>query len=218
MTVVASRDFRTILRFAKLARLLHAVRRIDVERWEIRFDGPASVLRQTRRYGVSLARFFPCLLICRDWRMIAGIELGRRRMTRLELSSEDRLQGHRPRPDEFDSDLEEAFAAKWGPEPREGWTLIREGAILERGQHAFIPDFELRHESGRRVLLEIVGFWTPEYLEAKRATLARFHDEPIVVAVADAIGDSIPIAGAIGFKSALKLAPVLERLREIASS
>ena len=32
---------------------------------------------------------------------------------------------------------------------------------------SFLPDFTLRHADGREALVEIVGFWTPEYLEAK---------------------------------------------------
>jgi hypothetical protein len=40
---------------------------------------------------------------------------------------------------------------------------------------------------GREVLLEIVGFWTPEYLEAKRQTLRRFREHRIVLVVAERI-------------------------------
>ncbi len=44
---------------------------------------------------------------------------------------------------------------------------------MAEGQTAFVPDFVFRHEGGREVLFEIVGFWTPRYLERKRETLAR---------------------------------------------
>jgi len=32
-----------------------------------RFDGPASVLRKTRRYGVAMAKFLPALIDFRGW-------------------------------------------------------------------------------------------------------------------------------------------------------
>ena len=32
---------------------------------------------------------------------------------------------------------------------------------------AFIPDFVLRHPSGARVHLEVLGFWTPEHLRER---------------------------------------------------
>ena len=58
-----------------------------------------------------------------------------------------------------------------GAEARDGWTLVREGEVLHEGQKVFVPDFVFRHDDGRVVLMEIIGFWTPEYLEAKAATL-----------------------------------------------
>ena len=35
------------------------------------------------------------------------------------------------------------------------------------GDELFLPDFTMRHADGREALVEVVGFWTPEYLEAK---------------------------------------------------
>ena len=73
MTIWVGEDFKIVLRYAKLARLMHTIERSG-SGCLIRFDGPASVLRQTRRYGVSMARFLPALLACNSWRMHALIE------------------------------------------------------------------------------------------------------------------------------------------------
>jgi hypothetical protein len=218
MTVWASEDFKIILRYAKLARLMHTIARGGDGTYCFRFDGPASVLRQTRRYGVAMARFLPALVACRGWRMHAVIRTRRRGFTLgLDLGAGDGLHSHLPPPDEFDSLVEEAFAGKWGPEPREGWRLVREGEILHRGQKVFVPDFVLRHESGKSVLMEIVGFWTPEYLQAKFATLQAFRDQPILLAVAESSGRALPELGAqaIPFKTALGIKDVLERLQAV---
>ncbi len=43
----------------------------------------------------------------------------------LDLSSADGLSSHLPAPAAFDSRVEEAFAEKWGSEPRDGWRLVR---------------------------------------------------------------------------------------------
>jgi len=45
MTVTAGDDFKTILRYAKLARLLHEIVRLGPSKYRITFSGPASVLR-----------------------------------------------------------------------------------------------------------------------------------------------------------------------------
>jgi hypothetical protein len=62
----------------------------------------------------------------------------------------------------FDSAIErEFYELGFG-----GWAVKREPTVLQAGQYAFIPDFSLEKD-GLRVYVEIVGFWTPEYLKHK---------------------------------------------------
>ena len=103
----------------------------------------------------------------------------------LQLSPEDGLTSNVAPADLFDSQLEEKFCRKWGDDPREGWRLYRECVVLYQNQKVFVPDFLFVHEDGRKVALEIVGFWTPEYLSAKKKTLAAFSNQSIIPAVAD---------------------------------
>jgi predicted nuclease of restriction endonuclease-like RecB superfamily len=213
MTVVATEDLKTIVRYAKLARLLHEIVRLGPSTYRITFSGPASVLRETRRYGVNFARFLPALLACKGWTMTADLPTPWKTPAKLVVSAEDGFTSHLPPTQEFDSALEESFAARFGPQ-RDRWQLIREGEILHDRQKTFVPDFTFRHEDGTEVLLEIVGFWTPEYLAGKRETLRRFRDHRILIAVPKsslrdgaAIGDNVLV-----YKSALKLPPVLAAL------
>lgn len=218
MTVWATRDFKTILRYAKLARLMHTIERRGEDHYVLRFDGPASVVRPTRRYGACMARFLPALVACRGWRMHAVIQTARRGwQLSLDLSDADGLHSHLPAPEEFDSGVEEAFAVKWGDQAHEGWRLLREAEILHRGQKVFMPDFVFRHEDGRTALLEIVGFWTPEYLAAKTQTLAAFAAYPILLAVARQAEKKLPPLpeSTIIYRTALLLEDVLARLRSL---
>ncbi|MCU0289555.1 MAG: DUF790 family protein [Acidobacteria bacterium] len=215
MVVWVGSDFKTILRYAKLARLIHTIQPLEPGRYRFIFEGPASILHNTRRYGIYMAKFLPALLACSDWKMEARIQTRRKGFTAsFQLSTADILKSHLPAPEEFDSSYEETFAGKWGDENREGWRLIREGGILQKGQKVFIPDFVLEHEDGRRVYLEIVGFWTPEYLQAKFESLRVFSEHHILVAAAEAAAEKIPglPANAILFKSSLNIKDVLSRL------
>jgi len=45
--------------------------------------------------------------------------------------------------------------------------LAREVTPVDLGEEVLLPDFTLQHEDGREALVEIVGFWAPEYLERK---------------------------------------------------
>ncbi len=216
MIVSATDDFKTILRYAKLAHLLHDIVRSGPSKYRITFSGPASVLHETRRYGVNFARFLPVLLACKGWKMTASVKTPWNRSAKLVISDKDGFTSHLPSPDEFDSTLEESFAKKFGSE-RNGWQLIREGRILHDHQKTFVPDFTFRHKNGTEVLLEIVGFWTPEYLAHRRETLQQFRHHRIIIAVPEKnlreganIGENVLV-----YKTVLKLTPLMEILEKI---
>jgi len=217
MIVWTATDFKTVLRYAKLAKLMHTIERRDDGVYQIQLDGPASTLRKTTRYGVYMAKFLPALISCSDWKMCARIRSGKKNwFTEFNLSHRDNYHSHLPPPADFDSSVEEGFLEKWGTESREGWTLIREGEILWQGQKVFFPDFVLTHEDGRRVLLEIVGFWTPQYLLEKARTLGLFKEYHILLLVDQSIAEKLPELPlkVITYKSAVRLKDVLAYLQE----
>lgn len=216
VVVTATRDLKTIVRYAKLARLLHEIERLGPSRYRIVFSGPASVLRETRRYGVNFARFLPALLACKDWELAARVQTPWKATAKLLISDADRFTSHLPAPQEFDSALEESFGDKFGP-ARNGWRLIREDDILHEHQATFVPDFTFRHDDGTEVFLEIVGFWTPEYLEEKRRTLRRFQRHRILLAVPkDSLRENAQITNqVVVYKTSLKIEPVLTALESI---
>lgn len=216
MTIAATEDLKTIVRYAKLARLLLDIVRLGPSRYRIDLTGPASILRQTRRYGVNLARFLPALLACRGWRMTARLETPWKTRATLAVDATDGFTTHLPAPEEFDSALEESFARKFGPE-RNGWQLIREGDILHDRQKTFVPDFTFRHNDGTEVFLEIVGFWTPEYLAHRRQTLRQFRHHQILIALPKtSVRDDAMIGpNVLVYRTALKLTPLIEALERI---
>ena len=216
MRITARHDYKAIIRAAKLSHLMHAATRKG-DGFEFLFDGPASLHRETQRYGVWIAGVIPTLLLCRDWELRATIRRfkGSKWQPSLSVTSNDRYKSSLKALPEFDSELERVFTEKWGVEPREGWTLRRESEPRFVEQKAFFPDFTLTHETGTKVLFEIVGHWTPEYLAQKRKTLEMFRAEPLLLAVkensAESYGDlGMPV---VPFKTSLKLEPVVAALR-----
>jgi len=53
------------------------------------------------------------------------------------------------------------------------------------GAEVMIPDFAIEHPDGRRAILEIVGFWTPEYLDAKLEKIRKVEADNFVLAVSE---------------------------------
>lgn len=88
----------------------------------------------------------------------------------------------------YDSATESAFAKRFlalAPD----WDLVREPEPIPVGGTLVFPDFALVHRRNpsRRWLLEIVGFWTPEYLRSKLARLREARIERLVLCVSDAL-------------------------------
>src|SRR5919112_2005156 len=87
-------------------------------------------------------------------------------------SAEKEVVGSFPYNDSnFDSAVEEKFAKRF-EQADTGWRLAREPdpIVLSNGG-AFIPDFVFE-KYDKKIYLEIVGFWTKEYLERKLQKLA----------------------------------------------
>jgi predicted nuclease of restriction endonuclease-like RecB superfamily len=182
LEIRARDDLKEIIRFAKLARLMHRIT-FENNGYRIELDGPASLLQRTTRYGVSMAKFLPGLLSCKGWSAHAFIKRPRWGGLSFRLDDSSGLHSEVVPAEEFDSKLEEAFYREWSELANCDWQLQRESRILHAGQQIFIPDFEAIHKSGRRVLIEIVGFWTPEYLSHKMHILEQFRDQSIVLLV-----------------------------------
>jgi uncharacterized protein len=182
VSVEARADYKHILQYARLARLLHRVERTR-RGYRFVFDGPNSVLRHTRAYGVDFAKFLAALVQAREWRLTAEIALHRDwRPFTLSLSPADGLTSRVPAPALFDSSLEEALARAFGVE-RGGWRLQREATVLETAGALIVPDFVFRHADGTEVVLELVGYWTPEYIEEKFRKLTSVRGPNLIVAV-----------------------------------
>jgi predicted nuclease of restriction endonuclease-like RecB superfamily len=115
LKITARKDYKAIIRAAKLSNLMHsAVPKGDG--FEFLFDGPASLHRDTQRYGVWMARVIPTLLLCRDWELRAKIRRFKQSNWQplLIVTSKDLYRSSLKALPEFDSALEKGFTEKWG--------------------------------------------------------------------------------------------------------
>ncbi len=188
MQLVAERNiparYQQLFRLIKFHRLIHQITGDPEHGYEVELDGPASVLQCTTRYGLDMAVFLPALLWCTKWRMKAAIQEpdGKTRWLVLD-SATTRLVSHYKDQPLYDSALERIFAERF-ERLDSSWRLERETEIIHVGQMVLIPDFRFRHrEDGRTALLEIVGYWRPEYLRRKFAKLAAAGRGDLVVAL-----------------------------------
>lgn len=183
--IAAEGDVRALVRAAKLRGLLCSATPGDPGR-SVRLDisGPYVLFRHTLVYGRALSSLVSRAARCSRFELRALCALrSERDLVELRVRSGDPIVPASPgKP--YDSKVEERFArdfAKIAPD----WDLLREPEAVPVGGGFIFPDFVLRHRRHRErcYLLEIVGFWTPEYLERKLSGLRRAGIERFVLCV-----------------------------------
>lgn len=184
VTVHVREHVRSVVRFAKLLRLLCTYAE-SARGTTLRVSGPLSLFRQTTKYGRALASFLPSLLSTPGWAIEARCVLGERRL-RFLASASDPLARPHALPRATDSRVEERLLSdvrRLGSE----WSISRESAAVPLPDGGvFFPDFTLARGEDR-VLVELVGYYTPEYLASKLRALEAARDRRLVVLVDDAL-------------------------------
>jgi predicted nuclease of restriction endonuclease-like RecB superfamily len=159
--------------------------------YHITLHGPISpFVTSTIRYGLQFAKFMPALLLCERWSMVADVQppgIPSREPLRYVLNEQTELRTHFKASGAFDSQLEADFAAefeeKYGRAERV-WELAREDELIVVGDTVMIPDFSFTHrKDGRRALLEIVGFWHPNYLRRKLEKVRQAERKDLILLV-----------------------------------
>jgi predicted nuclease of restriction endonuclease-like RecB superfamily len=171
--ISAEGNIRALVRLAKLRGLICTVHESSSGGPPVlELSGPLSIFRRTLLYGRALAEMVPLLSWCPRFHFEASCVFRRRPATLVLSTGAPIFPSREPR--HFDSRLEERFARDFGRLATD-WDLVREPEPVRAGGGLVFPDFLLRHRTNpdRRFLLEIVGFWTRDYLERKLSALRK---------------------------------------------
>ena len=212
--------YKQLFKFIKFYRLIHAINGDLDAGYEIVLDGPLSMFRHSQKYGFQMAVFLPALLLCTRWQMRAEIPRPDGRRQEFIIDDSAPLNSHYRDQTIYDSLLEETFARRFDAAKTE-WELERESEIINLKETVMIPDFTFRHPSGRTALLEIVGFWRPDYLRRKLEKLKKARRKDLIVAVSRDLNvseeDFSDVAGEVFFfKNRIQPREVLGHLEQIA--
>ena len=212
-------EYRRLFRHLKFHGLMYAVEGHLDDGYQIYVDGPASLFKQTRKYGLQMAVFLPALLRVSRWEMEAVLQRDDQEL-RYRLDSQSPLKPLGVALPTYDSLLEERFVHRW-EKLATPWALEREVEIVDLKGTVFVPDFALRHADGRIAHVEIMGFWHPDYLRRKLDKLRRAAMPDLIVAVSERLNvgadDFRDIPGPVlFFKGKLEPRAVLEALERLA--
>ena len=191
--------------------------------YRLLLDGPLSIFGSTRKYGLRLAKFLPGLLLTSPWRLTASVDW-KGRDALLELDSERGLSSHYlgPKDAHEGDEVRAAFVRAWDrAKDTAGWSLRGGAGIVPFPEHktALVPDFTLEKD-GRRIHLEILGFWSERNLIERVALVreARQRGNPVLIAASDKLGASPEAlseaaeSGVVLFKERLAVKDVLAAL------
>jgi predicted nuclease of restriction endonuclease-like RecB superfamily len=163
MEIQIEDNYQPVFRKIKQLGLIYSI-----QDGKISLEGPLSLFKLTEKYGSAFARLLPTIMESTRWSLRASIsrktfqgkriydftlDHTRRAIFGTELETAEIA---------FDSAIEKEFYLLGFKD----WVVKREPAVLKAGQYAFIPDFSLER-NGTRIYVEIIGFWTPEYLKHK---------------------------------------------------
>lgn len=216
-------EYKLLFRYLKLFQLMTYVEGDADHGFTITIDGPTSLFKPSTRYGLAIAKLLPALLHVTKWSLTATLQsrdpyTGTPKTGRFSLNDNCGLETHYPPGKPYDSMLEAAFANRWDALKTE-WILEREVDLIPIPGSVMIPDFRLVHPDGRIFLLEIIGFWRPEYLQKKFAQVRRAECDNLIIAISERLNlekagvkvANVP-AKVIWFKEKLSPKAVLEVL------
>ena len=182
-------EYKLLFRYLKLFQLMAYIEGDADHGFTITIDGATSLFKPSTRYGLAIAKMIPALLHVTKWSLSATLQTrdfytNNWKTGKFSLDANCGLVSHYPPGKPYDSMLEEAFASRWESLKSE-WVLEREVDLIPIPGSVMIPDFRLVHPDGRSLLLEIVGYWRPEYLQKKFSQVRRAERDDLILAISE---------------------------------
>nr|MDO8132764.1 DUF790 family protein [Candidatus Njordarchaeum guaymaensis] len=220
-------NYQKIFGNIKRLGLMYFVEAVGAESYRITVEGPMALMKMTEKYGTSIAKLIPIILGSEYWKIKADILRRREGFPRVygfELNSKEvegqleEVRESNVERNHFDSYVEEKFWKDFSA-MESGWTIKREPEpLILIGGTVMIPDFSFEKD-GVKVYLEVVGFWTKEYLEKKIQKLRQLSLSNMIIAVDKKLGSQRKLSGLLGdiiiFERTVPLKPIVERLKRI---
>jgi uncharacterized protein len=193
LTINAHRNvpgqYKLLFRYLKLFQLMTYIEGDADHGFTIKVDGPTSLFKASTRYGLAIAKLIPAILHVTKWSLSSTLQTkdfytGNLKVGRFSLTDQCGLETHYPPGKAYDSMLEASFVDRWEKLKTE-WILEREVELLPIPGSVMIPDFRLVHPDGRSYILEIVGYWRPEYLQKKFAQVHKSGCKNLILAISE---------------------------------
>lgn len=214
--------YRELFRRIKFFQLMYQVKGNTEDGYELELDGPMSLFKSCQKYGLQMANFLPTLLHCSEWSLTATVLWGKARQEKqFSLSHETGLEPYHWLTGQWQPE-EMQFLKKRFAKLKTDWVLSEEPELVDLGgRGVLVPDYVFIHPpTGKRVLMEIFGFWRKGGL-ATRLELLKQHGPPnVLLALSEELHVEEELTGDLPqevytFRSIPNAREVVERLDEM---
>lgn len=177
---------RAIVRHAKLKGLICTVHKPREDNSGedicIYLSGPLALFQKTCMYGKALAELVPMLSWCKNFELRAKCSPEDNELELVIKPGDPIFPQNKPK--EFDSKIELRFFRDFQKKAID-WDLIREPKPFEAGSALIFPDFMIKHRRKKNLCwyLEIVGYWTTEYLQNKISKLKKAKINNMIICI-----------------------------------
>jgi predicted nuclease of restriction endonuclease-like RecB superfamily len=124
----------------------------------VHIDGPMSVLKQTKSYGVKLATFLPALLLLESFELVADVRWKRRRYTFTVTPADGLVTHYNPRGGWVPRELTQLRERLQETLPEDIQVVDAAYVAALGGRQVYVPDFEFRRGEDR-CYLEVLWPW-----------------------------------------------------------
>ena len=181
---------RRLFKYVKFFRLLaQAERNVSTGGIRLTIDGPASVLDQSKKYGLQLASFFPAVCSLKHWRIWADVQWKEQPM-KLKLDETSGLVTTYHNFTAYAPEEIKLFERHFR-ETSARWRMTEDTPFLmgEKNE-VFFPDFSFVDAGGRVVHLELFHRWHVTQLMRRLDFCEKHPEMPMVIGVDRALLNS----------------------------
>ncbi len=189
---VATADAPRLRRLFKYLRFFQLLATIETEdssqddnllRMHLIVDGPASILDQSKRYGLQLAAFFPAVCSVERWSIEAEVSWKNHSRVLLRLNQDSRLECPYHNFAAYVPDEIRLFHQHFQDTVTE-WKIVGNTPFLRgEGREVIFPDLSFQHQDGALVHLELFNRWHANGLPQRLDWLESHPDTPLILGV-----------------------------------
>lgn len=171
---------RQLVKHLRFRQLLAEISQQEDSRLILRVDGPMNLFFQTQKYGLNLALFFPALLHHAQWKISAVVQPKRQKTYQLTLDQDSRLKPYSHHFSSYVPEEVKQFQTAFVDKVSE-WRISPGSRFLDiRGENYCFPDYQLQHDAGAELALELFHSWHKTHL-LKRLKDLITTDSPLLI-------------------------------------